>query len=304
MTVWPPLIYNQWQDTLDTLHLWLQIIGKTKLSLCPFLNQWWEVAFYVTSTGMTTGRIPYKNTVFSIDLDFINHSIIIRTDNGAEKIIHLHPMTVADFYSEFMDSLPRFGINVKITSTPSEITNPLPFKSDHTHCSYDKDAVYRWWRIQLQVSIILDQFRTSFRGKSSPVQFFWGSFDLNTTRYSGKILPDKTDWPKGYGFMRYAENEENFSVGFWPGDLRFPAPAFYSYLSPAPPGCESINTGPSISYFNQTLSECILPYEAVRKTKHPEREILSFINTTYAEYAKLAGWDVKELTGPVPPLIF
>lgn len=296
----PSLPYKDWKDTLDTLHLWMQIVGKVKLKLNPFLNQWWEVAFYVTARGITTGRIPYKTIAFEVFFDFISHKLHIQTSEGKEKIILLEPMSVAEFYKKFMQSLTLLDIKIAITPTPSEVPNPIPFKKDTKHSSYNKDSVVKWWQIQIHISFLFDQFRSTFRGKSSPVHFFWGSFDLSTTRFSGKKLPDKTDWPKGYKFMRYAENEENFAIGFWPGDEKFPYPAFYSYMNPAPKGSETIKTGPAISYFNKKLSLCILPYEDVRKTKDPEKEILNFFETTYKEYAKLAGWDIKSLEGLVP----
>ncbi len=300
LALWPSLPYERWKDTRDTLHLWMQIVGKVKLKLSPFLNQWWEVAFYVTPRGMTTGRMPYRDIAFAVDFDLLTHTLGITTNEGEEKSLLLRPCTVAEFYREFMSALAALGIHVTITPTPSEIAHPIPFAEDVQHATYDGEYVTRWWQIQLHSSFIFDRFRTGFRGKSSPVQFFWGSFDLNTTRFSGKRLPDRTDWPKGYRFMRYAESEENFACGFWPGDERFPHAAFYSYLYPAPAGCETINTGPAFSYFNKQLMECILPYADVRKVKNPEEEVLRFLETTYLEYAKLAGWDVESLKGLVP----
>lgn len=300
--LWPSLPYRRWKDTRDTLHLWMQIVGKVKLKLSPFLNQWWEVAFQATPRGMTTGRIPYQDIAFAVDFDFLAHTLAITTSTGEETGIRLAPCSVAEFYREFMSALSALGIHVTITPTPSEIAHSVPFAEDTQHASYDKEYVTRWWQIQLRSSLVLDRFRAGFRGKSSPVQFFWGSFDLNTTRFSGKRLPDKTDWPKGYRFMRYAENEENFACGFWPGDERFPHAAFYSYLYPAPPSCETIYTGPAFSYFDRQLGEGILPYAGVRKAEHPEEEILSFLETTYQEYARLAGWDTESLTGLVPVL--
>ena len=301
--LWPSLPYQEWKDTRDTLHLWMQIVGKVKLKLNAFLNQWWEVAFEVTPRGITTGRIPYREMAFAADFDFLAHTLDITTSAGDQERILLAPCSVAEFYREFLSVLSALGIDVMISSTPSEIAHPTPFAEDTQHASYDKEYVTRWWRIQLQSSFVLDRFRSGFRGKSSPVQFFWGSFDLNTTRFSGRILPDKTDWPQGYRFMRYAENEENFACGFWPGDERFPHAAFYSYLYPPPAGCETIRTGPAFSYFHGQLGECILPYEEVRKAEHPEEEILSFLETTYREYTRLAGWDVESLTGLVPVLV-
>jgi hypothetical protein len=301
--VWPSLPYEEWQDTRATLHLWMQIVGKVKLKLSPFLNQWWEVALEVTPRGMTTGRIPYQDQALAVDFDFLAHALVLTTSAGQEQHILLRPCTVAAFYREFLSALAALGIHVTITPTPSEIPHPIPFAEDTQHASYDSAYVTRWWQIQLRAGFVLDRFRTSFRGKSSPVQFFWGSFDLNTTRFSGKTLPDKTDWPQGYSFMRYAENEENFACGFWPGDERFPHAAFYSYLYPAPAGCETIHTGPASAYFDNGLRECILPYADVRRAADPEGEILDFLETTYREYAGLAGWDIESLTSPVPVLV-
>jgi hypothetical protein len=297
---WPSLPYQEWKETLDSLHLRMQIVGKIKLVQNPFINQWWEITFYVTPRGMTTGRIPYKNEAFEILFDFIDHKLIIQTSKGEKKILKLKTQTVKDFYQEFMHSLTSLEIKIKINTTPSEIPHAIPFTKDSKHKSYDKTAITKWWKIQLQTSLILDKFRTNFRGKSSPVHFFWGGFDLTTTRFSGKKLPDKTDWPKGYHFMRYAENEENFSCGFWSGNKNFPHAAFYSYLYPMPNEDTITKTIPLFFYYNKNLSECILLYEDIRNAKNPEKEILNFFETTYTEFAKLAGWNIKELEGKTP----
>ena len=295
------LPYDEWRKTLDTIHLWVQIVGKIKLEQNAFLNHWWEVAFYPSVNGLTTGRIPYKNIAFEISFNFLSHKIFITTSEGSEKKISLKPQSVSDFYQKLNNALKELGIKVNINTHPSEIPQSVtPFEKDTIHKSYDRLYVERWYKIVLQTSFILDEFRSHFRGKSSPVQFFWGGFDLTTTRFSGKKLPDKIDWPKGYHFMRYAENEENFSCGFWPGNEKFPHPAFYSYLYPIPKGCETINTGSVFSYFDKTLTECILPYEEVRKAKNQRKEILNFFETTYREYAKLAAWDIKELQTTIP----
>ena len=299
---WPSLPYRRWKDTRDTLHLWMQIVGKVKLKLSPFLNQWWEVAFEVTPHGMTTGRIPYREMAFAVDFDFLAHHLAITTSAGGREQISLAPRSVAAFYREFLSALSALGIDVAITPTPSEIAHPIPFAEDSEHASYDRRYATRWWQIQLHSTFLLDRFRTDFRGKSSPVQFFWGSFDLNTTRFSGQRLPDRTDWPPGYHFMRYAESEENFACGFWPGDERFPHAAFYTYLYPVPAGNETISAGSAFACFNRQLGEWLLPYAQVRRAEHPEEEILRFLETTYREYARLAGWDLAALTGLVPAL--
>ena len=299
-TDWPELKYEAWQPTLDTLHMWMQIIGKIKLELCPFINQWWEVAYYVNSTGMTTGRIPYKHRGLEFDFNFILHMLTISTSDNQIVSIYLKPMSVASFYLQILDALHYLNIDVTINTEPSEFTNPIPFDTDTTHTSYDKQSVEKWWRIQLQSSFLFDTFRSTFRGKSSPVHFFWGSFDLSGTRFSGKKAQSpKIEGPLGT-IMRYAENEENFAFGFWPGDARFSQAAYYSYLYPAPKGCESINTGPDIAYFNKQLAECILPYDEMRKSRNPELTLLNFLETTYLEFAKLAKWDIKALLSPTP----
>ena len=300
-TLWPSLPYESWKETLDTLHLWTQIVGKIKLKQNPFLNHWWEVAFYVTTTGLTTGRIPYKKGAFEISFNFLFHKMVIATSEGREKIILLKPQSVSEFYEDIISSLRDLNIKLAINTKPSEMQGfTTKFEKDKKHISYDRKFVEDWHQIILQTSFILDKFRTTFRGKSSPVHFFWGSFDINTARFSGKKLPDKTNWPKGYRFMQYAENEANFSCGFWPGNEKFPKPAFYSYLYPQPDGCEKIDTGSMISYFDKNLAECILPYEKVRKVKNPNKEILLFFNTTYKAFAKLAGWNIKELEAKIP----
>ncbi len=300
MTSWPALPYSQWKDTLDTLHMWMQIVGKVKLALCPFLNQWWETAFYVTSTGMTTGAIPYKTQAFEVDFNFLTHVLTISTSKNKIKHIRLKTQSVADFYKTLMSAFKTLKIDVTVNSTPVEFPDPIPFEKDTKHTSYQKEYVEKWWRIQLQTYFIFYRFRSSFRGKSSPIHFFWGSFDLAGTRFSGKTAtPPQIKGVMGK-IMRFSENEENFTFGFWPGDNKYPSPAYYSYIYPAPKGLETINTGPTIAYFNKSLFLCILPYEDTRKLTNPEEEILNFLETTYLESAKLAGWDIKSLKGPVP----
>ncbi|MCI0530584.1 MAG: DUF5996 family protein [candidate division Zixibacteria bacterium] len=297
---WPSLQLGEWNQTRRTLHMLTQMAGKVKLALSPFLNQWWQVTFYLTASGLTSGLIPFKKGVFEVNFDFNNHKLPVRTGDGREKTMALEPKSVADFYREFMENLKSLGIEVSINLLPSEIANPIPFDRDQKDFAYDKEFVSRWHTIQLQTALVMERLRTNFRGKSSPVQFFWGGFDLNATRFSGNVLPDKTDWPKGFKFMRYAESEENFACGFWPGDERFPHPAFYAYIYPAPAGYEGINPGPSFAYFNKELSECIMPYEDVRKAENPEEMIAHFFQTTYIESAKMAGWDIESLVGRVP----
>lgn len=296
-TKWPPLPYENWKDTLDTLHMWMQIAGKVKLALHPFINQWWQTAFHLTSTGIRTGLIPYQDKCFEINFDFIEHKLFIHVTDGSGKTIDLKPRTVADFYREFMETLSDLDISVKIKPIPVEFAETIPFNEDTAHSSYDEEYVYDWWRLQIHLAVIFERFRTSFSGKSSPVHFFWGSFDLNSTRFCGRPAD-----PPNYGgtIMRYAENEENFSFGFWPGDSRYPHPALYAYLYPAPAGIESARIEPEAASFNSALGEFILPYEEVYTSPSPEIMIMDFLQSSYKESAKLAGWNSSILEGPVP----
>ncbi len=293
---WPALPYDEWKDTLDTLHMCMQVIGKVKLKLSPFINQWWSVAFYLTASGMITGIIPYEDEVFEIEFDFINHNLHIKPGNDKRMTIPFYPRSVSEFYRVFMSALNMLGIKVKINPIPSEVPDPIPCDVDTKHCSYDKDFVTKWWHILLRIYVIFERFRSPFYGKSSPVHFFWGSFDLSSARFSGK--PAKP--PADDIIMRFAENRENFAFGFWAGSSRFPHPAFYSYIYPAPKGIENIRIEPDAASFNKELGEFILLYEDVRKSSNPEKLIMDFLQSTYSESVKLAGWDIKSLEGPVP----
>ncbi|MGE5682341.1 MAG: DUF5996 family protein [Bacillota bacterium] len=294
---WPPLPYEEWKDTLDTLHMWMQIPGKIKLALSPFLNHWWNVAFKVTSNGMTTGLIPYKNEAFEVNFDFIHHNLFVQKSDGQIKTCSLIPRPVAEFYNEFMSMLNELDISVSINTMPVEVPDPIACDTDRLHCHYIKEYVHNWWRILLQSHNILKRFSSPFRGKSSPVHFFWGSFDLNATRFSGKTV---TPPQNGGRIMEFAENEENFSFGFWPGDKRFPSPAFYSYLYPAPKDIEKVIIRPSSAYYNSALGDFILPYDEVRNSSYPDNLIMDFLQSTYKQSAELAGWDIRAFEGPVP----
>lgn len=299
MEVWPELPFEAWKDTRDTLHSWLQIVGKVKLELCPFLNQWWEVTFYVTPRGLTTSLIPLPKESFSVDFDFIAHQLRISVSDGQVKELTLEPRTVADFYHLFMDTLASMGIEVKINSMPAEVQNGIKFEEDTTHSSYDKEYVQNWWRIMLATSRVMEQYRESFHGKNSPVQFFWGGFDLNQSRFNGKPAT-----PPNYGgrIMEYGENAENFAIGFWPGTDQFPYAAFYSYMSPAPSGIATAQVKPTEASFDTKMGEFILRYDTVRTSASPEETLASFFESTYAASAALAGWDRQALEGQVPTL--
>lgn len=286
--IWPSLPFNECRDSMETLHMKMQVVGKVKLALTPFINQWWNVAFYVTARGMTTGLIQYKDIVFEIDFDFTRHELSLRTGESEVKMIPLSNGTVADFYNELMTCLKGLGISVTIDTLPAEVPNPIRCEDD-TRSTYTKDHVYRWWKILLQSTMVFKRFRAGFRGKASPVLFYWGSFDLNHTRFSGKPAePPK----QGGKIMKYAENEENFAAGFWHGNANYPKPAFYAYHYPALQGIEKVNISPAAASYSTQLGEFILDYDDVRSADDPGKLILDFLNSTYEESAKLAGWDM------------
>jgi hypothetical protein len=223
--IWPALPHEEWKDTLETLHMWTQIVGKVKLELAPFLNEWWEVGFTVTARGLTTATIPAGRRIFQVDFDFLDHRLDIRVSDGTARSLPLAPRSVADFYHEFMAALAAPGIQVQVMTTPVEVENTIPFDQDQVHAAYDAEYVTRWWRIMVQVERLLQQYRTTFVGKSSPVLFYWGSFDLNATRFSGRPAPERT-WPARWRAL--AEDQEQAAAGFWPGSGTMQEPAFYA----------------------------------------------------------------------------
>lgn len=293
---WPSLQYENWKDTLDSLHMKMQIIGKVKLALNPFLNQWWQVAFYLNMKGMTTGLIHYEDGVFEVEFNFIDHNLTVRTSNDQVKVMPLFPSSVAKFYTDIMDILKSMGISVVINTLPCEFSDPVRFELDNGKKSYDKDFVNTWWKILLQAQKVFESFRSAFRGKSSPIHFFWGSFDLSGSRFSGNSCAS----PEGAGrIMKYAENEENFTFGFWPGDKNYPHAAFYSYFYPAPEGLETPgNHGKN--YYNNKMREFILDYVDVINSQNPDDSILKFLKETYDNGASAAGWDAESLTTDMP----
>ena len=296
---WPELPYDAWKDSCDTLHLWTQIAGKVKLELCPFLNQWWEVALFLTPRGLTTGLIPWQSESFSIDFDFISHRLLIELSDGQTKELPLEPRNVAEFYHLFMDALGSLGIAVKINPLPSEIPDPIRFDQDTSHASYDRKYVHAWWRVMLATSRVMEQFRVPFHGKNSPVQFFWGGFDLDQTRFNGKPA---TPPNKGGRIMEYGEDAENFAIGFWPGTPQFPQAAFYSYMAPAPAHLADAAIQPAAARYDAAMGEFILPYDAMRQASSPEEMLATFFQSTYEASAGLAGWDRQALEGHVPTL--
>jgi hypothetical protein len=299
--IWPVLLYEDWKDTLDTLHMWTQVVGKVKLELSPFLNEWWNVALYLTARGMTTSTIPgppgARHRVFQVNFDFLDHRLDILVNDGSSRSLLLLPRSVADFYHEFMAALDELGLHLQITTTPQEVENTIPFDQDQVHASYDPDYVTRWWRILVQTDRLLQQYRTPFVGKSSPVLFWWGSFDLSETRFSGRPAPERK-WPTRW--MAIGADQEAANAGFWPGSGKVLEPAFFAYIYPEPPGCREAAIQPDAAYYHLDLSEFILPYEAVRTSPSPDQLILEFFRSTYEVGATLAGWDRAALERPDP----
>lgn len=294
--LWPALPFGECRDSMETLHMKMQVIGKVKLALTPFLNHWWNVAFFINASGMTTGLIQYNNLVFEINFDFINHKLEIRTSENSIKVISLATGTVADFYKEIMDNLSSFGVHAEIDPLPAEVPNPVRCDED-MRSIYEKEHVTAWWKILLNSNMVFEKYRSSFRGKQSPVLFYWGSFDLNQTRFFGK----PADPPEESGIiMKYAENEVNFAIGFWHGNANYPKPAFYSYHYPAVIGIERSVIKPKSASFNSQLGEFILDYDSIRTDEDPVELILSFLNSTYEESIKLDGWDLNSLKTKIP----
>jgi hypothetical protein len=291
--VWPTLPLAEWRDTLDTLHMWTQIVGKVKLALTPFLNEWWNVGFFVTARGLRTGPIPAGIRVFEIEFDFIAHNLIVSTSNGEVKSVPLAARSVASFYSDFMTTLRGLGIDVVIDPLPCEVPNPIRCDINETHASYDPEYVRRWWSVLVQIQTLLDRFRSGFTGKSSPVLFYWGSFDLNHTRFSGHPAEPPAGAPR---FLQIAEDQENFSCGFWPGNATFSGvtfgePALYAYHYPAPAELSKSAVRPSAAYFDATLGEFILRYDDARRAESPDDAVMAFFQSTYKASATAAGWD-------------
>jgi hypothetical protein len=289
---WPSLPLDSWKDTYATLHLWTQMVGKVRLRLTPLVNHWWNVPLYVTARGLTTSRIPYGQRAFELWFDFIRHQLVLETNDGMIKSIPLAPRSVADFYQEFMGMLGSAGIEVRIWKMPAEIPNPIAFDQDHVHASYDPVAVEKFWRILLSVDAVFNQFRAGFIGKSSPVHFFWGSFDLAVTRFSGRRAPER---PGADVITREAYSHEVSSVGFWPGAVGVKDAAFYSYAAPEPQGLKDARISPETASYDKQLNEFILTYEDVRKSASPTASLLEFCRSTYGAAANLGKWDRKEL---------
>jgi hypothetical protein len=291
---WPALPYAAWKETRDTLHLWTQVVGKVRLALTPWLNHSWHVTLYVTARGLTTSPIMGGGGSFQIDFDFIDHVLWVRTSGGHFRQLMLRPMSVAEFYEDLMIALRELGIEVRIMTMPCEIADCIPFEQDTVHASYDAEYVNRFWRVLLSASEVFARFRTAFLGKASPVHFFWGSFDLAVTRFSGRPAPRH---PGGVPHLSDAVAQEAYShevssAGFWPGGGGpIDYPAFYSYAYPAPEGFSAARVLPKEAFFSRELGEFLLPYDAVRTARDPGAVLMDFLQSTYAAAADLAKWD-------------
>jgi hypothetical protein len=285
---WPALPLEDWQDTYATLHMWTQIIGKIRKTLTPLVNHWWNVTLYVTPRGLTTSAVPFGTGNFDIQFDFLEHQLVIRTTEGETRAIQLRPRSVADFYREVMLELHSLGIDVEIHAVPDEVSDPVAFDEDHVHASYDREFANRFWRILVSVDGVLKEFRSGFTGKCSPVHFFWGSFDLAVSRFSGRRAPER---PGADLITREAYSHEVISAGFWPGGGEVKGAAFYSYTAPAPAGLDKEPIRPETALYHPKLSEFLLMYDDVRRAKNPKAVLLEFLQSTYEAGANLAKWD-------------
>jgi hypothetical protein len=284
---WPALPLDEWRDTYATLHMWSQVVGKVALAQAPPLNHSWGVALQLTSRGLSTPVLPHGDRSFAIEFDFIEHQLVIRACDGDLRVLPLRPQPVADFYREVMAVLAEMSLPVKIWPVAVEIPSPIRLDQDTEHASYDPDAAHRFWRITTSIAHVLTEGRCEFIGKCSPAHFFWGSFDLAVTRFSGRAAPPR----EGPSFMREAYSHEVISHGFWPGSAPVLEPALYAYAAPAPEGFADARVRPDSAYYHRELGEFILPYDAVRSAPSPEQMIREFVASTYEAGAKLARWD-------------
>ena len=302
--LWPALPFHEWSETGATLHMWTQIVGKIRLALSPWVNHSWHVTLYLTARGLTTSPIPFGERIFQIDFDFVEHLLRIETDDGQEKIIPLAPKSVAQFYREVMEAMRDLDLAVEINTSPNEVDPAIPFAQNEKNASYDPEYAHRFWRVLLQSDRVFKEFRSGFCGKCSPVHFFWGSFDLAVTRFSGRRAPQH---PGGVPHLpdavaREAYSQEVSSLGFWPGNEAMPEPIFYSYAYPAPPGFAEAKVLPTAATFHPQLKEFVLPYEAVRQSAAPDQTLLDFARSTYDAAATLGEWDKAALIEVKPDL--
>jgi hypothetical protein len=285
---WPELRWEDWSATADTLHMWSQIVGKTRLALAPLQAQWWNAPLYVSARGLNTAAMPYGAEFLEIEFDFVSHELRFRLSTGESRVTPLRAQSVKDFYAEYQRTLAELGVVVAIHATPVEVAHPIPFAEDVQHASYDPAAAHRFWRVLLRADQVLQRFSSGFVGKVSPVHFFWGSFDLAVTRFSGRPAPPREG---ADAITREAYSQEVISAGFWPGNGGYGKAAFYCYAAPVPPGLDVATVQPTEAKWDAGLGEFVLLYEDVRRAASPEDALMAFLETTYAAAADLAGWD-------------
>jgi hypothetical protein len=289
---WPELRWDDWKDTAATLHMWMQIVGKTRLELAPLQNHWWNVPLYLSARGLTTSAMPYRGEMLEIEFDFVSHDLRFRMSTGAILSVPLRPQSVASFYAEYQHCLATLGVDVTINAVPVEIADPIPFAKDELHHSYDRVYAHRFWRILSSVDLLFTRFSSRFIGKKSPVHFFWGSFDLAVSRFCGRAAPQRAG---ADAITREAYSHEVISAGFWPGNGGFGTAAFYCYTAPTPAGLDQQQAQPDAAYFDPKLGEFLLRYDDVRSSASPEDTVMKFLQSTYEAGADLAKWDRTSL---------
>ncbi len=287
MQDWPALPYEEWRDTRDTLHMYTQVLGKVRLALSPAELEWAHVPLYVTARGLTTSAVPIGRRTFDAEFDLVDHELLLRTSDGGREVIGLRDRAVADFYQIVVDAFMRLGVDVSISGTPSEVSDPIPFADDRVHDSYDREWANRFFLVLSRVDVVLKEHRARFLGRSSPVHFFWGTFDLALTRFSGRPA---TPPAEGGIIYRRSADAVQICTGFWPGHEQFPQPAFFAYLYPKPDTIEDVPVQPDEASWDQQLGEFILPYDAVRSSADPARVIRTFLDSTYEACASAGGW--------------
>ena len=294
---WPVINFDNWKDTLATVHLWTQIVGKIRLRKMPWLNHSWHVTLYVTPSGLSTGSVPYQYGIFQIDFDFIQHQLIIATSTGKRETQPLQPDTVASFYKSLFKKLAILEIDVNIITTPCELTTAIDFEHDEIHKSYDAQSMQQYWHALIKVHNVFTRFRSRFTGKCSPVHFFWGAFDLAVTRFSGRNAPQHQGTAPNMPavVMQEAYSKEVSSCGFWPGNEQYPHAVFYAYCYPATPAFSEYKVAPDSAFYSPEMGEFLLPYEAVQQANNPEEVLLSFLQSTYEAAANTGNWDRKSL---------
>lgn len=289
---WPSLPLEAWADTCATLHMWTQIVGKIRLAQTPLVNHWWNVPLYVSPRGLTTTAMPYEDILFEMEFDFLDHKLRINCSNGSNNTVALEPKSVAVFYEQTMKALRDMGLKIQIWKMPVEIPDPIPFDEDETHKSYDPDYAHRCWRVLSRSDKLFQEFRSKFIGKCSPVHFFWGSFDLAVTRFSGRLAPPR---PDADVITREAYSHEVISHGWWPGQGPLGKAAFYSYTAPAPEGLADAKIKPASAFYSKDMSEFLLLYDDVRTAEDPDESLMQFLQSTYEAGANLARWDRSAL---------